>query len=62
MLFRSANWSSQREPVDIRLYARAAERARSSPDRAVISAWLGASHYEDHVLGAQAGTAPGATP
>ena len=58
----AANWKAQREPVDIRLYARAAERTRSTPDRAVIAAWLGASHYEDHVLGAQSGTATGAGP
>ncbi len=58
----AGNWDSQREPVDVRIYARAAERANSAPDSALIAAWLRSSHYEDHVLGAPAHLAVGAGP
>jgi tetratricopeptide (TPR) repeat protein len=58
----ASNWAAQREPVDIRIYARAAERAHSVSDRAVIAAWLDASHYEDRVLAVPVGTAAAAGP
>ena len=46
----ASNWSVQREPADVRVYARAAGRAGSAADRAVIASWLAASHYEDRTL------------
>jgi tetratricopeptide (TPR) repeat protein len=46
----ASNWAVQREPKDLRVYALAAERARSDADRAVITTWLAATHYEDRTL------------
>jgi tetratricopeptide (TPR) repeat protein len=46
----ASNWAVQREPADLRIYARAAQRARSAPDCAVIATWLAVSHYEDRTL------------
>ncbi len=46
----ASNWAVQREPTDLRVYARAAERARSDADRAVIASWLASTHYEDRTL------------
>jgi len=45
------NWAMQREPVDVRVYARTAVGAQSAPDRAALAAWITASGYEDSVLG-----------
>jgi len=44
------NWSVQREPADLRVYARAAARANSPHDLAAIARWCAATHYEDHLL------------
>jgi hypothetical protein len=46
----AGNWAVQREPTDVRLYARAALQGHSRPDREVLSAWLAANHYEDRTL------------
>ena len=46
----ASNWNVQREPADIRIYLRAAERSASSTDRAAIVSWLAATHYEDRTL------------
>lgn len=46
----TSNWALQREPTDVRVYARAALQAHSDADRAAIAAWLAASHYEDRTL------------
>ena len=46
----ATNWVIQREPADVRVYARAALAAKSAADRAVVNAWLAGSHYEDHTL------------
>lgn len=46
----ASNWALQREPTDLRVYARAAERARSDADRTAIATWLAATHYEDRTL------------
>ena len=46
----ASNWAAQREPTDVRIYARAALAARSSADRARLANWLAASRYEDHAL------------
>jgi Flp pilus assembly protein TadD len=46
----ASNWAVQREPTDVRIYARAAVQARSQPDRAAIAGWLAANHYEDRTL------------
>ena len=47
------NWAVQREPADLRVYARAAERAHAATDVAVIARWLRATRYEDRTLCAQ---------
>jgi tetratricopeptide (TPR) repeat protein len=44
------NWQQQREPADLRIYARAAERVSSAPDRNAIAAWVAMSRYEDHAF------------
>ena len=44
------NWAVQREPADLRIYARAAERAHAATDAAVIARWLRATRYEDRTL------------
>jgi len=46
----ASNWAMKREPTDLRVYARAAERARSDADRAVIASWLASTRYEDRTL------------
>jgi tetratricopeptide (TPR) repeat protein len=48
------NWRVQREPIDVRLYLKAAQLAGSAADRATIAAWLATSRYEDHALAAPA--------
>jgi len=50
----ASNWAVQREPADLRIYARSAQRADSGPDQEALRAWLRATHYEDHTLGASA--------
>jgi tetratricopeptide (TPR) repeat protein len=54
----ASNWRVQREPADLRVYARAAESAGSATDRAVIAGWLAASHYEDRTLSVPEAPAP----
>jgi len=44
------NWAVQREPADLRIYARAAQRAHASADAAVIARWLRATGYQDRTL------------
>ena len=46
----AANFRTQREPIDVRLYAEAAERAHSAADRNAVAAWIAAAHYEDRAL------------
>lgn len=55
----AANWVVQREPADVRVYARAALATRSGTDRAVIGAWLASSHFEDSTLPAAAAVVTG---
>ena len=47
----AANWAVQREPADVRVYARAARAAGSRADLDVIARWANDVHYEDRVLG-----------
>ena len=47
----AANWAVQREPADVRVYARAARAANSFADLAVVAQWVSESRYEDRVLG-----------
>jgi tetratricopeptide (TPR) repeat protein len=41
------NWSVQREPADLCIYAQASLRAQATADRALIGRWLAETHYED---------------
>jgi tetratricopeptide (TPR) repeat protein len=45
------NWAAQREPADLRTYARAAERAHACAEVAVMARWLRETRYEDRTLG-----------
>lgn len=45
-----ANWRIQREPADLRIYARAVQAAASAVDRRVVSDWIAATGYEDRTL------------
>jgi tetratricopeptide (TPR) repeat protein len=56
------NWRMQREPADVRVYARAAARARAADDEAALARWLAHSHYEDRTLGATHAAAAGSAP
>jgi tetratricopeptide (TPR) repeat protein len=47
------NWKMQREPVDVRLYVRAAQLAGSTHDLELIKSWLAATRYEDETLGTE---------
>lgn len=49
------NWAVQREPADVRIYARAAARARSAADCALLARWIAETHYEDRLLPAALG-------
>lgn len=44
------NWEVQKEPVDTRLYARAAHAAQSATDLARLQRWQRATAYQDHAL------------
>jgi len=44
------NWAVQREPADLRIYARAAQRAHARADAAAIARWLRATGYQDRTL------------
>ena len=44
------NWAVQREPADLRIYARAAANAHSGADCARLARWLEVTRYEDRVL------------
>jgi tetratricopeptide (TPR) repeat protein len=46
----AANFRTQREPIDVRLYVKAAERAHSTADRGAVAAWIAAARYEDRAL------------
>ena len=52
------NWAVQREPADLRIYARAAERAHATADMAQIARWLRETRYEDRRLCALTGCGP----
>jgi hypothetical protein len=41
------NWSVQREPADLCIYAQASLRAHSTADSQLIGRWLAETHYED---------------
>jgi tetratricopeptide (TPR) repeat protein len=45
-----ANWRTQREPADLRIYARAAQAAASAVDLRVVKDWLATTGYEDRTL------------
>jgi len=45
----------QREPADLRIYARAAQRAHATADAAAIARWLRATGYQDRTLCALTG-------
>jgi hypothetical protein len=49
------NWVMQREPADLRIYARAAERAHATADVELIARWLRDTRYEDRTLCAVSG-------
>jgi tetratricopeptide (TPR) repeat protein len=51
LAYARRNWARQREPADVRIYARAAAIAHSAADCAQLALWLGTTHYEDRVLG-----------
>ena len=55
------NWVTQREPADVRVYARAAARAGAADDEAALARWLAQSRYEDRTLGATADTGAAGT-
>jgi len=44
------NWAVQREPADLRIYVRAAQRAHAAADLELIARWLRESRYEDRTL------------
>jgi tetratricopeptide (TPR) repeat protein len=44
------NWAVQREPADLRIYARAAASAHSAADCAQLAHWIAEMHYEDRLL------------
>jgi tetratricopeptide (TPR) repeat protein len=44
------NWVAQREPADLRIYARAAAGAHSAADCARLAHWITQTHYEDRAL------------
>ncbi len=44
------NWQQQKEPVDSRLYARAARAAQSSPDLALLARWQRQTGQQDREL------------
>jgi tetratricopeptide (TPR) repeat protein len=44
------NWAAQREPADLRIYVRAAERTHATADVALIARWLRETGYEDRTL------------
>ena len=52
------NWEQQREPADVRIYARAARASNRSPEGAAQEAklrqWLAATRYEDATLAGSA--------
>jgi tetratricopeptide (TPR) repeat protein len=50
----AANFRTQREPIDVRLYLQAAQRAHSEADRSALSAWMASVHYEDRTLASAA--------
>jgi tetratricopeptide (TPR) repeat protein len=56
------NWAMQREPADVRVYARAAARAGATNDQAALAGWLAWSHYEDRTLYATAAAGAGVAP
>jgi tetratricopeptide (TPR) repeat protein len=44
------NWAVQREPADLRIYARAAASVHSAADCAQLAHWIAEVHYEDRLL------------
>ena len=46
----AGNWTTQREPADVRVYVRAVLATGSAADRAVLSQWLVTTGFEDRTL------------
>jgi tetratricopeptide (TPR) repeat protein len=46
------NWRIQREPADVRVYARAARAAASPDDQRILREWLATTGFEDRTLAA----------
>jgi hypothetical protein len=53
--YARGNWAVQREPADLRIYARAAAGAHSAADCARLGHWLAETHYEDRTLSSPLG-------
>ena len=50
LAYARRNWTVQREPADVRIYVRAAERAHSEADCMRLARWIADTHYEDRAL------------
>ena len=50
LAYARLNWTVQREPADVRIYVRAAERAHSEADCMRLARWITDTHYEDRAL------------
>jgi len=50
LAYARRNWTVQREPADVRIYVRAAERAHSEADCMRLARWITETRYEDHAL------------
>ena len=50
LAYARRDWAVQREPADVRIYARAAERTHSAADCMQLARWITDSHYEDRAL------------
>jgi tetratricopeptide (TPR) repeat protein len=50
LAYARRNWSVQREPADVRIYLRAAERAHSEADCMRLAGWITDTRYEDRAL------------
>jgi tetratricopeptide (TPR) repeat protein len=47
------NWEFQREPADLRIYARAARAAASTADEQIVQHWIDQTGFEDRTLHAE---------
>jgi tetratricopeptide (TPR) repeat protein len=50
LAYARRNWTMQREPADVRIYVRAAERVHSEADCTRLARWITETHYEDRAL------------